>query len=73
MVTAEVTERQAHRQCDKAVKASSIVGCQRMVHHVFLRDDFGYFRFAVNSASDCQFSRLIIPILDFRHCHIGQE
>ena len=37
-----------------------------MVHHIFLRDDFGYFRLAVNSASDCQFGRLIIPILDFR-------
>ena len=50
----------------RVMRPSSIVGCQRMVHHIFLRDDFGYFRFAVNSASDGQFSRLIIPILDFR-------
>jgi len=42
------------------------VGRQRMVHGVFFCDDFGYFRFAINGASDGKLGCLVIPVLDFR-------
>jgi uncharacterized protein YjbJ (UPF0337 family) len=32
-----------------AMHSSSNVGCKGMVHHIFLRNDFGYFRFTLGT------------------------
>jgi hypothetical protein len=45
---------------------SSGAGSQGVLRHMPSRDNVGYTRFPLNNASDCQFGRLIVPILDFR-------
>lgn len=50
----------------RVVHRSSNVGSQGVLRHIPSRHNVDYARLPFNNARDCQFSRLIVPILDFR-------